>query len=411
MVKKKQTLAVCLLIALVLIDTYLIMLDTSQFFRYSSASLNFTFQNQTNRTLNFTFFLYIGSDETFNFNGSETTKLVGNFSVSNISDGSGVRVYCNSLAPSEDLSFVTQDINITPLILQGLENVELNLNFVQGNLNSSKQYYYDALISLLNNQGRSIASRYYFTVGVGQNGSELVNDDRNSFGYFIALIVVVTVLFIGMAAMITWHSPKWFPIITLSIVFLTLFLYVFVGSSYEISDENWSRLFVPLLVFIQGYDWHIFGNLIFFTIVSVLLESFLRMKHQWMKIGMFWWYFLPLYIVPILVAVPLGGFGLSLSIEIMTWSLWAYIVSNYKEFITNKINTFLVVLAGIPSYVFVSWLVPFLFGSFNNDPYDASEAFLHIVFGVVSGLGVLLVVYLTRNKTEISDISQAGENQ
>jgi hypothetical protein len=398
--EKRQALAVCLLIAIAVIGTYFVILDKSQFFQYSSASLIFTLNNQTNRTLDLSFFLHIGNGGVFNFNGSGTSKLHGNFSVYVISDGSGVEVDFNDLAPSGYLSFETQQIKVTPL-LRGLGDTEINLSFPFGNLSD---FAYDGVISLLNDQGISVGSRYCYTVRLSQNESEPRYEDRTSSLYLNALIAVVTVLLIGMVAMIAWHRARWFPIITLSIVFVTLFLYVFVGSGNEIFEGNWSRLFVPLSVFIHGYDWHIFGNLVFFTIVSVPFESFLRMKDQWMKMSMFWWYFLPLYIVPVLVATLLGGFGLSLSIEIMTWSLWAYLVSNYKELITNRIRTFMAVLAGIPSYTFVSWVVPFLFGSYNNDPYNASEALLHIVFGIVSAVGVLLVVvYLTRNKTETKE--------
>jgi len=384
--EKRQALAVCLLIAIALIGTCFVILDKSQFFRYGSASLIFTFQNQTNRTLDFSFFLYIGYAG-FNFSGSETSNLHGNFSVSKIPDGSGIEVDCSDLAPSGFLSFTTQQVKVTPL-LRGLDNTKMDLTFRFGNLSD---FGYDGVISLLNNQGVSVASRHYFTVRLSQNGGELRHDDRTSSRYLNALIAVVTALFIGMVAMIVWHRARWFPIITVSIVFVTLFLYVFVGSGYEIYEGNWSQLFIPLSAFIHGFDWHIFGNLVDFTILSVLFESFLRMKDQWMKKGMFWWYFIPLLLPTALVVTPWSGFGLSLSIEIMTWALWAYIISNYTELVTNKIRTFLAVLAGIPSYLFLGWVVSYSFRSYNN-PYDNLEALLHIVFGILSCVGVLLVV-------------------
>jgi len=389
MAEKRQALAVCLLIAIALVGTYFIIVDKSQFLQYSSASLNFSLQNQTDQPLDFSFFLHIASGGKLDFNNTETSYLHGNFTVWKISDGSGVEVDCNSLAPSDYLSFVTQQIKVTPLF-QGIEDTEMSLSFSSGNLSD---FDYNGVISLFNNQGISVGSRYYFNIRLNQYGGELRHYDRSFSPYLNALIAVTTTLFIGIVAMITWHRAKWFPIITVSILLVILFLYVFVGSGYEIfaKARNWGWLSIPFSVLLHGYDWHIFGNLVYFTVLSVLLESFLIMRGQPRRKDIGWWYFLPLF-SPIFFIPIWQGFGLSLSIEAMTWTLWAYIIRNHDELITNKTRTFLAVLAGIPSSIFLGWVVSYSFG-FDSNLYDGSEAFGHIFFGVASCVVVSIVAF------------------
>jgi hypothetical protein len=121
------------------------------------------------------------------------------------------------------------------------------------------------------------------------------------------------------------------------------------------------------------------------------------MKVQWLRRDMAFWYFLPLFI-PIIVSIPslLGNqqfsFGLSFSIEIMTWTLWAYIIRHYHELIKNRICIFMAILSGIPSYTFLGWVVSYSFG-FSSDPYGSSLAVCHIVVGILSGIVVMLIVF------------------
>jgi hypothetical protein len=388
----KKALALCLIVSVALVSTYFLMLDKSQFFQFSSASLSFELQNESSRSLNVSFFLYAGTGR-FEFNGTKTSKLHGNFSVWEISDGSGIEVDYYSLAPSDHLGFVIEEIEITPL-LHSIRDTDLKVSFTQGN---ESDFSYNSAVSLLNDQGISILSRYYHTVRLNQGTNYLRYEDRaTSPIYLNVLIAVMTTFFIGVGAIMVWHKARLLPIISVFILLVTLALYVFLGSGFEINGRNWWWLF-PLSVFVHGSDWHIIGNLVYFMILSVLFELFLKMKAQWLRRDMTIWYFLPLFI-PIIVYIPnlFGnqqfGFGLSYSIEIMTWTLWAYIISHYHELIKNRICLLMAILSGIPSFTFLGWVVSFSFG-FSSDPYDSSLAVGHIVVGILSGIVVLLIVF------------------
>jgi hypothetical protein len=268
------------------------------------------------------------------------------------------------------------------------------VSFTQGN---ESDFSYNSAVSLLNDQGISILSRYYHTVRLNQGTNYLRYEDRaTSPIYLNVLIAVMTTFFIGVGAIMVWHKARLLPIISVFILLVTLALYVFLGSGFEINGRNWWWLF-PLSVFVHGSDWHIIGNLVYFMILSVLFELFLKMKAQWLRRDMTIWYFLPLFI-PIIVYIPnlFGnqqfGFGLSYSIEIMTWTLWAYIISHYHELIKNRICLLMAILSGIPSFTFLGWVVSFSFG-FSSDPYDSSLAVGHIVVGILSGIVVLLIVF------------------
>jgi len=392
MLRGKKAFVVCLTIVIALIGTYLVLLDKSQFSEFNSASFCFMLQNSSNRSLDFSFFLYIGSG-TLKFNNTNTFRLHGNFSVWEISDSSGIEVYCSNLAPLDYLSFRVERIKTTPL-LQSTRNTELRLSF--NNANES-DLDYSGVLSILNNNGISVASRYYYTVRLNRNSSYSTYEDRTSLpSYLNVWIATITVFLIGLTAMLAWHKARCFPIVSVSILLITMSLYVFLGSGYEINWKNWWWLF-PLSVFIHGYNYHINGNLFYFMILSILFESFVRTKGYNTKKDIVNWYLIPLFLpiivsIPTLIASQQFGFGLSFSIEIMTWALWAYIIKHYQELIKNKINLLMAILSGIPSVVFLEWVFSYSFG-YSTDPYDRSLAAWHIMWGIISGIGVLLTVF------------------
>jgi len=380
------------MISVALIGAYFLMLDKSQFFQFGSASLSFELRNDSNRYLDVSFFLYGGIGR-LQFNGTRASNLHGNFSVWEISDGSGIEVDCSSLAPSDHLSFIIEDIKTTPM-LQNIRDTDLRVSFPQGD---ESDFSYNSAVSLQNDQGVSIVSRYYETVGLNQSTHYLRYEDRvTSPIYLNVLIAVMATFFVGMVAMKAWQRARWFPIISIFILLITLSLYVFLGSGSEINGKHWWWLF-PLSIFIHGYDWHIVGNLFYFMILSILFELFLRIRAQWMKRDMAIWYFLPLFFpfvfsISNLIVNEQFGFGLSFSIEIMTFALWLYIIKQHDELMKNRICLLMAILSGIPAYTFLGWVVSFSFG-FSNDPYESSLAIWHIIVGVLSGMGVPLFVF------------------
>lgn len=396
-------MALCLILAMLTIGIYFLILDKSQFFDFRSASLSFDLKNESSKTLDASFFLYGGVGR-LEFNGTNWSILQGNLSIWEISDKSGIEVACYDLAPSGHLSFIVEQIKTTPL-LRNIKDIDLKLSFSQGN---DSVFSYSGVISLLNDEGISITSRDYQMVRLNQNASYLRYEDRTTSQIHLNVLVATATAFsIGAVAMLAWNRARMFPIISVFILLITLFLYLFVGSGFEINGRYWWWLF-PISIFIHGSDWHIVGNLVHFVMMSVLFESFLKARNQWMKRDMAIWYAIPLFLplvfsTPSLITGRQFSFGLSFSIEIMTWTLWAYIASHCHKLVRSRISLLMSILSGIPSYVFLGWVISYSFG-FAGDPYDNSLAIWHIAVGGISGIGVLLIVFGREIRNELKKV-------
>lgn len=214
--------------------------------------------------------------------------------------------------------------------------------------------------------------------------------------YLDSLICITVLLCIASIMIIVRRELVYFPFLSVFLIWLTLFLYVFAGSGYEVNTSGLSWL-LPFSIFIHGYNGHINGNLIYFAILSVLFETFVKIKGKNIKKDLATWYLIALF-SPTLLSISTFlkqanfGFGLSFSIEIGTWTLWAYIIHEYHEVVKNRICVLMAILSGVPSVVFLEWFVQYFLG-YTKDPYNNSLAIWHIAVGIASGIVVLVIVF------------------
>jgi len=208
---------------------------------------------------------------------------------------------------------------------------------------------------------------------------------------------------------------KYFPFITAVLIWITIFIFTFIGSGFELNTTNLKIPYSFISFLIHGSNEHINGNLIYFTTVSVLSELFIKIRGKSFKKDWIIWFFCPLVFpsflaIRNLISYGEFSFGLSSSIESMTWFLWMYIIANFKEVIKNKRHVLMAILSGIPSYVFFGWLIAFLFGYFNSDPYNQNLAVGHAIYGVVT-LIIALILYFCFSRKEKFNIISMGVNK
>jgi hypothetical protein len=157
----------------------------------------------------------------------------------------------------------------------------------------------------------------------------------------------------------------------------------------------------------HGSFEHITGNLSPFIICALLLESWCNVK-QIKKDAL--WYLLPilgsiLYDMgpSLLLNSGIGfSFGLSYVIELMAFSLWTYIITHWDSIVYRRLHAVLVLLAGIPMYSFIGWLLYLVFRR-PVLPYDYVIAWNHVLVGVI-GLAVMLLYLWVCYKDELKAI-------
>ena len=388
MLEKRRLLTLLVAILFALLLTYLLLISNSSFFDFESATLYLSLRNEADKPLNVSLFLYLNG-EFIDFSNAECS--CGNFSAKKIADGSGIELSSRNLYPGDYIVLWVDNIEPTPLLPQNLTGIQLELSF---NYVNESDFGYSSTFSVLNKCGMSVASRHYFTIRKSQSYTYVTYYDRvNLQSYLISLIITTTALSVACFTLAVRPETRWFPFLSIFLVWITLCLYIFVGSGFEIYAKSHAQWLLPVSVFFHGYNWHISGNLVYFTILSVLFETFVKIRAKGFKEDIALWYLLPL-ICPFICSIIryVWGFGLSYSIEVLTWTLWAYIICNYREVVKNRISVLMAIVAGIPSTVFLSWLIRYLLG-YASDPWDNALAVGHIEFGIVSGIVVLLVVF------------------
>jgi hypothetical protein len=396
MVLKRLTLVV-FGILLIAVPTYFLLTDKSSLFAAHDGCLFLEIRNESNKTMVFSAFVYLDKGRV-KFSNTTIVPLGGNFSHAEIVDSSGIELYARELEKKTSLILRVDNITLTPIFSSDLSGLELSIRSTD--TFNETDIGYDAVFSARNEYGLSFASRHFFTVRLSEQGRYTRYEDRVAVSIYLNGLLIITVL-VGLGIILSQLRQKvkhWFPFVTIIVIWSSIFLYVFVGSGPEINTIVSPKApFVALSFLIHGDNWHINGNLIYFIIVSLLFETFIKIRNKSVRRDLTTWYALPL-VVPVLLAVAqftgLGGFGygLSFSIEIMTWALWAYIISKSAEVLTRKIYILCAILSGIPSYGFFNWLFSFFLGS-TDDPYTWGLAMGHVILGIVSALVIMGVIF------------------
>jgi hypothetical protein len=398
-----------LIAGICLITSFLLILlsDKTIFFKPCTASLYLSISNESNETLELATFVYADSG-LFNFSNSIITPLTGDLYVGKTSDGSGFQLYKREFQSKESITVIVKNITVSSHFSSNLSGVRprfLNSTFSLADIS------YDMVISIYNRYGISIASGHFFVMCYKRGQIEYPPEFRGNLESYLKFLCA-TAIFTGFVVLLSIKKEvilSYFPFISVFLIWFSLLIFIFIGSGYELNVSYFKVPFSVIAFLIHGDNQHINGNLVYFTIVSFLSELFIKMRGKTMK-NLFVWFLCPLFVFPevsqVVQLLKTGkfGFGLSFSIESMTWSLWAYIIANFKEVIKNKLHVFMVLLSGIPLQCFFDWLLYFLLGYYKDNPYYENLAIGHILYGVVTLIIILilyLLLFMSQNRSKI----------
>jgi len=372
-----------------------------------SASVFFQFKNISNKTLDPMVHLRIvdlKNSKNMDFTDATISPVSQNttekpFYVTKTVDGSGLTLFVKNLTEENSVAFQADNIIIYSETLSDFHALRMYVDPVEPL--GSTQMEYELVLSIFGSNifGRySLASLHSFTQEIreGVVTSPYYSYRTQGLEYTVFLCVSLYFVSLGILFLFVYPEPtkNRFPFVTFTLLAITTYLYAFVGSGREWANlhplVDYRDLTSPLSVFFHGYNQHITGNLFYFIPLSLLMESWLRIRKN---VGtLIVWYFLPLLLPQTLVYCGIRGFGLSLSIESMTWVLWLRIM---KEWMKKRIDILLTILSGIPSFVFFGWLYEILF-SRSPIPYYQNLEFIHVGYGAITLVG--LIVICTRRR-------------
>jgi len=216
--------------------------------------------------------------------------------------------------------------------------------------------------------------------------------------FFVSLFLVIfgVVLYIQKLS-----SLVRYPFFTLGTICISLFTYTFLGTGYELqllpTNSISPVLFLPISVFAHASYDHIVGNLVYFTIVSFLFESWVKVRSNLREFILFYVLFFCLSYVPGLLTTILkngSGFGLSFTVEALSASLSGYIISNRERLLHSKKDVLATLMAGLTISGFWNWLIVFTLLNSVSTTYDVGMAAGHIFFGACSFLMALFIYEL-----------------
>ena len=341
------------------------------------------------------------SSKNMNFSGATIFPISQNttenpFYVTKTADGSGLTLYVKNLTEESCVSFQADNINIDSKPLPDLHSLRIYVDPVEPL--GSTQMEYELVLSIFgtNRFGFfSLASIRSFTQEIrdGVVTSPYYFHRAQGLEYTLFFCTGLYIISLGILFLFVYPEPTKarFPFVTFILLVITACLYAFAGSGWEKAHlhplADYEALTKGLSVFFHGYDGHITGNLFYFIPLSILMESWLKLRRD---IGTF----IGWYVFPLLLPLFIRGFGLSLSIESMTWVLWARIIKEKRK---KKVDLLLTIFSGIPSIVFFGWFYQILF-SRSTIPYYQSLELLHVAWGLITLVGLLIVASLVYRK-------------
>lgn len=362
--------------------------------------------NRSNATRDFSLFIYVQDPQNASmirfFNATfEATRSSNLTSLTSIADGSGIEVYIESLEVNGTVGFWVRNIEASPELPIDLSQLRIDLE-----PKGSASFYvdYDIIFSLMARTRLgffSVASVRDFNYRSG-NLFQPVRFERTHVTTYI--LVFFALAFCFLLSILLWIAfSEWrtrIPIATLVVALSSVSLYTFLGSGYEVlailSSAKYNMIY-PISFLFHGYDTHLSGNLFYFLLVSMLLESWLCVRRTFKS-------FLGLYAFPLFLTLVSQGIGLSLSIESMTWALWARAL--HEKGSVTRFDVLMCLIAGFPVSVFVGWVIGYLQGYLSL--YDRVLAVIHIGFGGFSGV---LIFWLFGIWTKAHVINQKKSKQ
>ncbi len=246
----------------------------------------------------------------------------------------------------------------------------------------------------------SIKNWNYRTTGI----LEPIEYRRNQVIAFLWIFSgLFSCLFVSIVLFFRYESMRLkLPIVTIIIALCSVSIYSFFGSGYEILANMESPLLRMVTYFssylLHGYDAHLNGNLIYFVIASLLMESWLDIRKS--KNEFLIWYIFPIILTLTTPFMGLGSsIGLSLSIESLTWALWIRII--YYKKCSTKLDKAMCIFAGLPSWIFFNWTFNQIQGSYEL--FNEVLAFNHIIYGLVTGIvifGIFSIWWFSKHMFE-----------
>jgi len=337
------------------------------------------------------------------YNDSVTFDVVENHSqiyLKTISDCSGIELYVKDWRPREYVCFRVEGIYVS-------SDFSLNLTSIYLGINPStapEQISYDIIFSVFakSNLGvLPVASQRMFNYEESPNMTYKRVKVLWFFDVFFLLTFLAS-LYLPLYILFPAFRSK-FPFVTLGLVIIAVFIYAFFGSGWEIisalSKTKSQNIIYPISFLLHDYDNHLIGNLFFLIPLSLLMEGWLKLRSE-MKTFVIW------YVVPLLMTLFSPGIGLSLSIESMTWALWARIILFQQ--VKTKVDKLFTLLSALPSFGFVEWTYRYVFTNLSG--YDKMLAENHVYYG----LATLILIFVAclvwnvrrRNHKKVSNLQR-----
>lgn len=262
------------------------------------------------------------------------------------------------------------------------------------------QVPYNLEVRLLANSPVGTISWQSYIVYIGYNNYGL-SDTRGLTSWFnLGLFAVTAALLWGVVTRAATRKslPPWLPVGTLALLFVTLFVYVFIGSAFEIVTpgwtDPWARLLLPFSH--QGFG-HLSGNLPPFLISALALELTLR------KFGRRRLYFLAFGLpvaVDYIFQLLTDSVGVSVLLGVFAVTIWS-LVALYWTDLVDKLGLrwmfVILVASGLAltdvtvNYVSsITILLPF------QNRFWVGEAIWHLLF--ITSMGALVYAVLSKDK-------------
>lgn len=377
------------------------------------ATMSVDMSNKTNSTIrNVRMWFYVRDFQNdsrirfFNITSS-TIQTPNDTLIEPIEDGSGFAVYMPEWRSGEEVRFLVDDINVTsdlPIDFSSLGYFPISYRMSNASWSSELNGAVLTIIGKTFFGTSSVASLNQFTYnGVPQPAERRIQATEYVQAFFVLLYF--SAVLIPLSIWIPWIMRR-LPVATFMLALLMVFLYAFVGSGREILAMppfpcNNLKIW-PFGIFMHVDDAHIFGNLMIFIPMSLLLEVWLNVKNSRRK-------FLIWYALPILVAMIPLGIGFSISNEILAWALWSLIV--VKQLKTTTLNLVLSIFSGVMAYVFFGWLFQYLLYVFSQiaSTWWGQIAKNHIFWGLVGAVVFGLITLVEMKKETVNIVFKKGD--
>jgi hypothetical protein len=218
---------------------------------------------------------------------------------------------------------------------------------------------------------------------------------------YYLMFASVIVIIIGLLLLPkSGTARKSYPFATFLVSGASLFLYVFVGSGYDVGILP---RYIPVIsALVHASFDHIVGNLPLFVIVGVASEYVANagIMNAKRRLGRF----LLFFVLPLVASV--GGYGLSGAVEMMAVFVCSYSVINRRTIMRSPWKVAVIFVSGLSLDILYGWITGFALLlpslSSNELPIDAAifgEAIYHFYFVALAIIIVVVIWHFRKNSS------------